>query len=179
MFRWNHEDLSQITISETNMSVFQRSPSSSLRPSVVQAKRDMVFVFGSNTAGIHGAGAARTALLQHGAVYGQGEGHHGDSYAIPTKEPRWSPNGPMRLVTSNIITIREHVEKFLQYARANPKLRFQVTQLGCGLAGLKPEWIAPMFKKAPENCHFDTVWFPYLEEGEGHQPKHRYWGTFP
>lgn len=33
-----------------------------------------VFVFGSNLAGRHGAGAALEARLRHGAIYGCGEG---------------------------------------------------------------------------------------------------------
>ena len=44
-----------------------------------------VFVFGSNLAGRHGRGAARAAVREHGAIYGQGEGLQGNSYAIPTR----------------------------------------------------------------------------------------------
>lgn len=134
-----------------------------------QPRRPMVFVFGSNTAGIHGAGAARTALLQHGAKWGVGEGHVGDSYALPTKD--------QFLKTLPILTIDNFVNNFIHFARANSKLKFQVTQLGCGLAGLKPEHIAPMFEKAPENCYFDHAWRPHLPERSG--DPYRYWGTFP
>ena len=128
----------------------------------------MCFVFGSNIAGIHGAGAARTALLQHGAVYGVGEGHAGDSYALPTKDAF--------IKTLPLLSIRAHVEKFIHYARQHPELKFQITQLGCGLAGLKPEWIAPMFEKAPENCYFDHAWRIHLPVRKGDD--YRYWGTF-
>ena len=44
------------------------------------------FVFGSNEAGVHGAGAARVAYEKHGARWGKGFGHYGDSFAIPTKD---------------------------------------------------------------------------------------------
>lgn len=47
-------------------------------------KHEVIFVFGSNLAGRHGLGAARTALLEYGASYGVGEGRTGRSYAIPT-----------------------------------------------------------------------------------------------
>lgn len=161
------------------MNVFQRSASSRLRPPSAQIKRDMVFVFGSNTAGMHNGGAARTALLQYGAVYGEGKGHFGDSYAIPTKEIAGQIGVSGKLVTLPLLTIRHYVDKFLKYAGDNPHIKFQVTQIGCGLAGLKPEWIAPMFKKAPNNCYFDNAWFPHLEEGNEDHPQHRYWGTFP
>lgn len=43
-----------------------------------------IFVFGSNEAGHHDGGAARIALEKFPAVYGQGRGIQGRSYAIPT-----------------------------------------------------------------------------------------------
>lgn len=49
---------------------------------ITELKDNEVFVFGSNRAGRHGAGVAKTAL-KWGAVYGQGEGQ---TYAIPTKD---------------------------------------------------------------------------------------------
>ena len=51
----------------------------------------MIFVFGSNKAGRHGKGAAKYALENHGAIYGQGEGLQGNSYAIPTKDENLKP----------------------------------------------------------------------------------------
>jgi len=44
-----------------------------------------IFVFGSNLAGRHGAGAAKIANRLYGAIYGAGVGPMGNSYAIPTK----------------------------------------------------------------------------------------------
>jgi hypothetical protein len=104
----------------------------------------MIFVFGSNMAGRHGKGAALHARKHHGAIYGQGIGRQGNSYAIPTKDAN--------LKTLSLLDIFQHVEEFKSYARANPDLRFQVTAIGCGLAGYKPGQIAPFFKDAPENC---------------------------
>lgn len=124
----------------------------------------MIFVFGSNEAGHHGAGAARTALLEHGAVYGEGVGHYGHSYAIPTK--------CFSIKTLSLMTIEKYVLQFLKYAYAHPELKFQVTQLGCGLAGLQAKDIAPMFVLAPKNCFFDEAWKPYLPR------TFKYWGTY-
>ena len=45
-----------------------------------------IFVFGSNLAGRHGAGAALYARQYRGAIYGKGVGLQGNSYAIPTKD---------------------------------------------------------------------------------------------
>ena len=50
-----------------------------------------IFVFGSNLAGRHGAGAALDARRYHGAVYGVGEGLMGNAYAIPTKDRALKP----------------------------------------------------------------------------------------
>ena len=43
-----------------------------------------IFVFGSNLQGMHGGGAARAAYDNFGAIWGQGVGLQGKSYAIPT-----------------------------------------------------------------------------------------------
>ena len=123
-----------------------------------------IFVFGSNRMGIHRRGAAKTALENYGAIFGNPEGLQGDSYALPTK---YSPS-----VRLSLQEIRCHIGDFLRVARLTPdELDFQVTRVGCGLAGYKDEDIAPMFKGAPSNCSFDEKWKDYLG------PEYRYWGT--
>ncbi len=104
---------------------------------------DPVFVFGSNLAGRHGKGAALWALHNRGAVYGQGFGRQGNSYAIPTKG--------MKLETLSLERIAYYVRLFLDVARVTPATVYQLTPIGCGLAGYKPEEIAPMFEDAPPN----------------------------
>jgi hypothetical protein len=105
----------------------------------------MIFVFGSNLAGRHGKGAALYARKYHGAVYGQGEGLQGNSYAIPTKSSA--------LRTLPLWRIEKAVLNFIQFAKDRPELEFQLTPIGCGLAGYTPEQIAPMFTDAPANVH--------------------------
>lgn len=102
-----------------------------------------IFVFGSNLAGRHGAGAAKFARLYHGAKYGQGVGLQGNSYAIPTKDEN--------IQTLPLECISQYVMQFLYFADANPDLEFCVTPIGCGLAGYTPEQIAPMFRHSPNN----------------------------
>lgn len=109
-----------------------------------------VFVFGSNLAGRHGAGAALCALQEHGAAYGVGVGRQGNSYAIPTKDEE--------LRTLPLVKIAPHVGRFLRYAYARPEERFQVTRVGCGLAGYTDADIAPMFATAPPNCDLPEGW---------------------
>lgn len=124
----------------------------------------MVFVFGSNDAGIHGAGAAKFAITK-GAKLGKSYGHHGQSFAIPTKDFTVANTLPLD-------RIHDYVRGFLAYARGHRKINFQVTCIGCGLAGLKHEDVAPMFINAPKNCYFDELWRPILGD------EYQYWGTF-
>jgi len=113
-----------------------------------------IFVFGSNEAGRHGGGAARTALLQYGAVYGQGIGLQGNSYGIPTKN---------RLVqTLSLEHIKTHVRVFIEWASNNPDLTFNVTRIGCGLAGYTDSQIAPMFAHAPANVNLPSEWEEFM-----------------
>jgi hypothetical protein len=124
--------------------------------------RQEIFVFGSNRAGRHGRGAALAALKYHGAVYGIGEGRTGDAYALPTKDEHLKP--------LSLTEIRDQsVRRFLSYVYAHPELDFQVTAVGCGLAGYRPNQIAPMFRAAPKNCilptEFKTVLAHLAQEG--------------
>lgn len=103
-----------------------------------------IFVFGSNLAGRHGKGAALHARQNCGAIYGQGIGRQGQSYAIPTKDSHLKP--------LPLGKIKGYVEQFLGYAEDHPELTFEITAIGCGLAGYTPEEIAPMFEGSPANC---------------------------
>ena len=104
-----------------------------------------VFVFGSNMAGRHGKGAALFAKEKCGAIYGRGVGRQGNSYAIPTKDAN--------IKTLPLGVIAVYVQEFIEYARLHGGTDFQVTAIGCGLAGYKPEQIAPMFKGVGPNVH--------------------------
>ena len=94
-----------------------------------------IFVFGSNLAGRHGGGAARFAYKRFGAVWGQGVGLQGQSYAIPTMQ-------------GGVETIRPYVDEFIAFAKAHSEYTFLVTPIGCGIAGFKEEEIAPLFQAA-------------------------------
>jgi hypothetical protein len=83
------------------------------------------------------------AVKHRGAEYGQGEGLQGDSYALPTKDER--------IQTLPLFRIRNYADRFKRFARENPHLEFELTPVGCGLAGYKPVQIAPMFEDAPAN----------------------------
>jgi hypothetical protein len=108
-----------------------------------------VFVFGSNTEGRHGAGAALAAQTW-GASYGQPEGRQGNTYAIPTVA---LGRGALSLAE-----IKTHVDTFLEYAREHPDTAFLVSAIGCGLAGYAYNHISPMFRGAPYNCTLPIGW---------------------
>lgn len=103
-----------------------------------------IFVFGSNLAGVHGAGSAAHALEQHGAKWGIGVGYRGNSYAIPTKDHH--------IQTMSIGAIKPYVDDFLDFTRENQEFEFNIVAIGCGLAGYAAKDIAPLFAKAPSNC---------------------------
>lgn len=113
-------------------------------------QRRLIFVFGSNEAGRHGAGAALQAMRTWGAQYGHGVGRQGDAYAIPTKSARFQ--------VLSLERIQVYVNQFFEYARANQLEKFAVTPIGCGLAGYKQWHIAPLFKDAPLNCDLPFGW---------------------
>ena len=115
-----------------------------------------IFVFGSNTAGRHGKGAALTAKRKYGAVYGVGEGRTGNAYGIPTKE-----GGSLNRL--GLKRIRLGVKRFRKYTKENKELTFFITRVGCGHAGYTDKDIAVMFRGASIRCRFPIEWKEYLE----------------
>jgi hypothetical protein len=115
-------------------------------------EKNEIFVFGSNLQGMHGGGAARVALEQFGAVWGQGTGLQGQSYAIPTMH-------------GGIDVIAPYVNDFIAFAKEHSELKFLVTEIGCGIAGFSVSEMAPLFKEALE---IENIFLPerFVEELE-------------
>ena len=90
-------------------------------------------------------------------------GLQGQSYAIPTKDEN--------LKVLSLERIKEYVNKFIQFVEqsqvARPHLRFQITRIGCGLAGYKDEQIGPMFASCPDTCFLPPEWKEYRERFRG------------
>lgn len=101
---------------------------------IIHLKENEIFVFGSNLAGSHGGGAARQAYDCFGAVWGQGVGLQGQSYAIPTMH-------------GGVEAIKPYVEQFMNFAFSHREYTFLVTKIGCGIAAFTPYEIAPLFTK--------------------------------
>lgn len=116
-------------------------------PMITSLHPGEVFVFGSNSAGVHAGGAARQAVRDFGAVMGQARGLQGQSYAIVSMD--------------GLDALGDEVRVFLEFATAHPELTFLVTEIGCGIAGHTPTQVAPFFSGAPSNVQlprsFTTV----------------------
>ena len=121
-----------------------------------------VFVFGSNPEGRHGAGAAKVARLRFGAVYGQGEGLQGSSYALPTKDLRVRENNGFKSIPP--ATITASIRRMYDCAREHPGLAFKVAYRNTyarSLNGYTGIEMIRMFLDAgpiPENVWFSEEW---------------------
>lgn len=100
---------------------------------ISELKPNEIFVFGSNLAGSHGGGAAQLAYKRFGAIWGQGVGLQGQSYAIPTMH-------------GGVDAIQPYVDEFIEFAFIHYEYKFLVTPIGCGIAGFTAEEIAPLFE---------------------------------
>ena len=128
------------------------------KPKLTTKPSEEIFVFGSNLRGIHGAGAALTAVKEYGAQKGKGVGIQGRAYAIPTKSvPSRNPSATLPLKS-----IQTYVNDFINFAKKNPDKQFNLTAIGTGLAGLKPADIGPMFKDAPLNVKIPKEFAPFV-----------------
>lgn len=125
---------------------------------ITELNQNSIFVFGSNLAGIHGAGAALIARNQFGAILGVGFGPQGHSYAIPTKD--------RNLKSLPLDEIEPYVNIFIEYAKMLPHLTFKVTKIGCGLAGYSVTDIAPLFRAAIQvkNIHLPVEFWDELNK---------------
>jgi len=128
---------------------------------------DTIFVFGSNPEGRHGAGSARVAREQFGAIYGQGEGLQGSAYALPTTELRYEMQDKYSRHSMSAERIIDNIKRMYEVAKANPDKKFKVAYRNkpeevtlCGYAGRE---LMEMFRKAcdgdyPDNIYFSEEW---------------------
>lgn len=86
-------------------------------------------------------------MEKFGAVMGQGHGLQGQSYAIDTMSGR--------------AVLEQEVRQFCAVAKAHPQKQFLVTPVGCGIAGYRPEDVAPLFLacKALKNVSLPQVFW--------------------
>lgn len=131
-----------------------------MKPSLGLTEKMKIFVFGSNTQGRHGKGAALSAKKKYGAIQGKAEGLQGNSYAIITTELR---KNKKKVTLKNIA---EGVKRFLKFAKEHPEMEFNVTAIGCGLAGRTPKQIGPMFRGHKDNVKLPKEFRKYTRSLE-------------
>lgn len=120
---------------------------------VEDLKDNQIFVFGSNTEGRHGKGAA-LAARSFGAKYGQAEGIQGQSYGIITKDLTKKTH-PSRTQAQ----IKQQIAGLYEYAKNHPEKEFLIAYRNDGknLNGYSSEEMARMFAAfaIPDNIVFE------------------------
>ena len=131
--------------------------------------KNQVFVFGSNPEGRHGRGAAKVAVEKYGAIYGQGHGLQGNSYALVTKNLKKGYYDTVLGITyykSGLRSISEkqiinNIKNLYKLARNMKNTDFLIayTAQGKNLNGYTSKEIAKLFyesKPIPKNIIFEN-----------------------
>lgn len=147
-----------ITVAPITLNIPRESKVSTTRKTykglINSLEPNQIFVFGSNTEGRHGKGAALTAKNKFGAIYGQAEGPQGQSYAIITKDLTKSVHPSVSREQ-----IQKQISNLYEYARQNPDKEFLVAYSGNGsnLNGYSNQEMADMFtsEHIPSNIVFE------------------------
>ncbi len=107
-----------------------------------------IFVFGSNTEGRHGKGAALYAKQNYSAIYGQPTGLQGNSYAIITKD---LSKGRRSIP---LYEIGKQLNSLANFANINEHLTFFITKIGTNNAGYTNSEIKNLMSQItwPSNC---------------------------
>ena len=140
------------------------------KENIQELKPNEIFVFGSNTEGLHFGGAARVAYDKFGAEWGLSEGLSGNTYAIPTMSPEGNKVSKRTLQLS--------FYNFLRIVQSRKNKKFLLTKIGCGIAGWKIKDVAELLSLSimdfnlnyggfgkhnfPDNLSVPEEFVPYL-----------------
>lgn len=109
---------------------------------ITSLNKNEIFVYGSNQFAIHGAGSAKAAVDNFGAIYkDMPMGLCGQSYGIITKSFNETP--------CELFFIGAQIKVLYLFALLRPELIFYVTKIGTALAGFTMDEIANLFKSMP------------------------------
>lgn len=137
-------DGKEYTFSEFNLNFSHKGTPRTYTPeNITSLKPNQVFVFGSNTEGRHGLGAAKLAKDKFGAKYGQSKGIQGQSYGVITKD--------LSGKDVSLENIADEIYDLNNFAKSNPSKEFLVTKLGTGLAGHNVESIKDIWRELQSN----------------------------
>lgn len=171
------EDIDDYWTVSYNQSITQEPTTQRIPQSyegLITPNEDTIFVFGSNPEGRHGAGAAKIAVEQFDAKYGQGEGLQGNAYALPTKDLRVKENKSLRSISPEQII--ESIRKMYEVARQNLSKQFKVAYTNglneTTLNGYTGAEMIKMFKDAgpiPTNVVFSKNWTDHWNKIQSNQ----------
>lgn len=120
-----------------------------------------IFVYGANTEGRHGLGAAKVAREKFGAIYGK-TGLQGQSYGIITKDLRATSHPSV-----SIEAITKQIGDLYRFAETRQDLEFYVAYSGKGknLNNYTPREMADMFASfpIPNNMVFEEEFSKLVE----------------
>jgi predicted NAD-dependent protein-ADP-ribosyltransferase YbiA (DUF1768 family) len=129
-----------------------------------------VFVFGSNDRGVHGLGAAKTAVDEFGAIRGQASGQQGKSFAIRTKMyennklTEYNDLAGISKKTMDRMTV-EDLNALRLEAVNNPNKKYYVTEIGTKLAGRTVEQMKDFFTRMEDKLGIpDNIILPKVFE---------------
>lgn len=128
---------------------------------------DQIFVFGSNTEGKHGKGAALWAKENAGAINGKASGPQGRSYAIVTKNLK-------KKIHPSILKgdIVQSIAKLYGYALLKKNKNFLIGYSNRpNLNGYTPKQMAGMFASVspiPKNIIFEQSFLPLIKSAVAH-----------
>lgn len=129
---------------------------------ITELKENEIFVFGSNTQGRHGTGAALAAITKFGAFYGQAKGLQGQSYGIVTKNLTKSKHPSI----SKAEIIQQITDLYI-FAYNNKDLLFYIAYQGNGtnLNGYTNKEMAELFDiyNIPTNIVFEEEFYKLIK----------------
>lgn len=129
----------------------------------IKPEKDIIFVFGSNTEGRHGAGSALVAVKQFGAIYGRAKGLQGNAYALITTDLTTRELYPLESIKNNI-------KELYQVANSLPEKKFMVAYRSkpdevtlCGYSGSQLFNCFLSAGTVPDNIYFSEEWYNTLK----------------
>lgn len=135
---------------------------------ITKLARNEIFVFGSNTEGRHGKGAALWAKENAGAINGKASGRQGQSYSIITKNLKKKIH-PSVLKGSIVFQI----EELYRYATGLKSKFFIIAySKNPNLNGYTPKQMAGMFASVspiPSNIVFEQSFLPLVKSAAKHK----------
>lgn len=112
-------------------------------------KDNEIYCFESNKLGKHVRGNQKIAYDRFGAEWGIGEGHVGQSYAIPTLDEHIERVSEREL--------KEILDRFVAYVDNHSEYKFYLTHIGT-IAGFKIDTVKRILRDALREISPDPEW---------------------